>query len=669
MRRQTMKALKWILFIVAGLVVVSIAALLILPRFVDLERYRPHIEKKVTEATGLTCRLEGDLDLALFPSAGLSFSDFHLENPPGFEKRDLLAVASFHMQVKLLPLLSRKIQVKRFILKSPRIALEKSGAGKGNWQWLEQEGVDTPSAEREERGLPFEEIAVGELEVSEASLLWIDHLKGERREITGVNLRLEEASLDRPVDLVLSATLDGIPLSLEGSIGPVGKDPGKGTIPLELMLSATSEFNLKIDGSVTDPATRPQFDLTLAADPFSPRKLTAAMHKAFPAQTEDPDALTSLAFKANLKGDPEKVSLTGGTLDLDESNLTFSATATAFAKPDLSFDASLNEIDLDRYLPSPDGKGAGETKKDTQPDNGLQKPMDYGPLRSLVLNGSIHVDKLKAHGLSVEEVNLEISGSNGEFRLDPFKLHLYGGTLSGKGLLDVRQDVPRTQVSVEAGGIEAGPLLKDIADTERLGGDLTGRVNISTVGHDPEKITRSLNGSGDFLFKDGAIKGMDLAAMAQNVKAAFGLAEKEEGGPRTDFTTFHLPFSVTDGVVHTSDTTLVSPALRVSAAGRIDLVKQTLDMRIEPKFVATLEGQGDTAERSGFAVPVMVTGSLYAPKFRPDLEGMIRKGLEEKLPQAPDLIKGLPGREGKEADPGSLEEKARDLLKDLPFGR
>jgi AsmA protein len=171
------------------------------------------------------------------------------------------------------------------------------------------------------------------------------------------------------------------------------------------------------------------------------------------------------------------------------------------------------------------------------------------------------------------------------------------------------------------------------------------------------------------VFKDGAIVGIDLAQMARNVKAAFGLAPLGEKKPRTDFSELHVPFVVTNGIVNTTKTTLTSPGLRLTASGKADLVTEALGFRVEPTFVATLKGQGDTKERSGFMVPVVVGGSFKAPQFRPDLESVIRKGIEDKLPQASDLIKALPGQSKENGDEGSLEHKARDLLRELPLGR
>ncbi|MBW1940282.1 MAG: AsmA family protein, partial [Deltaproteobacteria bacterium] len=113
------KTIKWIVSIGAGLILIIAVVLVLAPMFVDIRQYKPQIEQKLSEATGRPVTLDGDLQLSLFPWAGLSFSDLHLGNPPGFEQKDLLFVKSFDVKVKLLPLLFKDIQVKRFVLKGP----------------------------------------------------------------------------------------------------------------------------------------------------------------------------------------------------------------------------------------------------------------------------------------------------------------------------------------------------------------------------------------------------------------------------------------------------------------------------------------------------------------------------------------------------------------------
>jgi AsmA protein len=447
----------------------------------------------------------------------------------------------------------------------------------------------------------------------------------------------------------------------------VGKDPGKGTIPLDLVVKALKELDISLKGNIVDPATRPQFDLALQVSSFSPRKLVAALGQTFPVTTADPEALNRVSLQAKVRGDQEHVSVSDGVLDLDESKLSFSIKAKDYSKPDVQFDLNLDTIDLDRYLPPPAEEKTTEEK--TKGPAAQQDKIDYTPLRRLVLDGSMRVGKLKAHGAKMQDLYLKVSGKNGRFDLEPLTAKLYGGDLSAAGALDVGKDIPKSNLEVHAKEIQAGPLLKDVLEKDLLEGNVQAEVALSMAGDEAEAIKRTLNGKGDLLFKDGAIVGIDLAGMVRNAKAAFGLAEKKAERPKTDFSELHSPFTITDGIVDTTDTSLVSPLLRVLVAGKANLVNETLDFRVEPKFVTTLKGQGDTKERSGVTVPVLVTGTFSSPTFRPDLKGMLTKGLQEGIPKPSDLKKILPGQGTESGDLKSLEEKGKDLLKGLPFSR
>ena len=46
------KAVKWVIIIVGGLIILLIAALLVIPLFWDVQKYKPEIEKRVADATG-----------------------------------------------------------------------------------------------------------------------------------------------------------------------------------------------------------------------------------------------------------------------------------------------------------------------------------------------------------------------------------------------------------------------------------------------------------------------------------------------------------------------------------------------------------------------------------------------------------------------------------------
>jgi len=115
-----MKALKWLLIIGGGVAALVIAALLIIPLFVDVEQYKPEIEKQVSSAVGRPFAIKGPLKLSLFPWAGVALSDLHLGSPPGYREQDLLFVKSFDVRMKLLPLLFKDVQVQRFVIDGPK---------------------------------------------------------------------------------------------------------------------------------------------------------------------------------------------------------------------------------------------------------------------------------------------------------------------------------------------------------------------------------------------------------------------------------------------------------------------------------------------------------------------------------------------------------------------
>jgi AsmA protein len=665
------RALKWGAIVGGGVIAALIVALLVIPRFVDVQKYKPVIEERVAAATGRPFALGGELKLSLFPWAGLSLSDLRLGNPPGFAEKDLLVVKNFDVRVKLLPLLFRDVQVERFVLTGPRLVLERLKNGRGNWEGIGTADKRAAAAKpTEARGaapdpLPIKSLMVGEFSVSEGSVVWIDRTKPERREVTDFNLRLSDVSLDKPIGVVLSALLDAKPVSLGGRVGPVGPIPGKGTVPIDLAVTALKTLDLTVKGRVENPVDAPHFDLAVVLAPFSPRNLYAALEQPFPVQTADPGALQKVGMKLDLQGDNRRVSGRNGRLELDDALLAFEFDAAEFDKPKVDFSLELDQIDLDRYLPPAEDQKQVATGEPGGTKGGGKAPPDFSPLRRLELDATAKIGNLKVAKAGVQDLGLRVTGRNGIFRLNPLTLKLYQGDLAITGTLNLQTNTPRTDLALQMRDVQVGPLLKDLKDMEVLTGTTRAEMELRMAGLDAEAITPTLNGKGSLVFSDGAVKGLDLAGMVHNAKAAFGLAAAATTRPQTDFSELKVPFTLDNGVFKTTETSLQSPALRVLAAGQADLVRETLDFRIDPKFVATLKGQGDATDRTGVTVPVLVSGTFAKPSFQPDLKGLVQQHFGEELK---DVQQKIEKGEFKKDDLKSLEKKAKGILKGLPFG-
>jgi len=656
------------------LLVVVIAGLLIAPMFIDIRAYRPDIEKYVSDATGCTFTLGEDLQLSLFPWISIVVDDVHLENPPGFKEKYSLSVESFEVRVKLVPLvLSRfkDIRVQPFILEGARITFETNKDGTSNWEEIgnssaeprqksQKELEKTPEGMSEE-GLAIDAISIGEFAVTKGSLILIDHAKDERFEISDMNLHTRDMSLDRPVHFNFSTRVDGHPLSIDGSVGPLGKALGKGEVPIELSFNVLKQLHGELKGSVTDAVSNPRFDLSIIVSPFSPRKLMAAAGQAFPISASDPKALARVAFKADMKGSPEHVEMSEGVINIDDATLNFTLKAGDFAKPDVEFDLKLDEMDLDRYLPSENGNDV-EKKVDTDSEKSPQgqKKTDYAPLRRLVLDGTMGIGKLKVGNVRMKDLNLKITGRDGIFKLEPLSLDLYQGNLTANGTFNLKQDVPVTSIKVRAKDIYSNPLLEDILEMDILEGKLNADLTLDMKGDDADRIKKSLGGKGNFIIKDGAVKGVDLVSMVRNTDGAYGFGRKGKESPRTEFSEFQIPLTIKNGVFNTVNTLMMSELLRVKTAGKANLVKDALDLRIEPTFVTTGKEDKDKRKRSEVMIPILVTGSLSSPVFRPDLKGVAAQKLEAKVFESSEFKKVF---EKEELKP--YEEDVKNLLKGI----
>lgn len=692
------KILVWLLALGAGLIALLIAAVIIIPKVVDVETYLPAIEKKVTEVTGRPFSMGRDFEVSVFPWVGVLFSDLRMGNAEGFGGGDFLRIESFEARVKLLPLLTKTIEIKKFILKGPEIHLVKSAKGGGNWSLGPQEAQTPQEAmiAKEEKSpspkvgdtkggkeLPVKSLQVDEFTISDGRIVYTDKGAELQKEVDNISLKLEDVSLDRLISLNFKADVEGRPVSVTGSLGPVGKVPGQGEVTIDLVVKAFGAVEMALQGDIVDPATRQQFNMNLSLAPFSPRKLLKELDIAMPVETADAGVLDNFHAKLNVAGNPDDIQLQESSVTLDDSTLVMSARIKDMARPDVAFKLDLDTFNLDRYLPTrtaasssaspqPDTKTPAETKtpkSSTGAKKAAPAEIDYTPLRTLLLDGEIHIGELVAHGAKVENAVFKVLGKNGVFILDPATLDLYQGSIGMTGNFNVQKDTPTTRVDLKAADIQAGPLLKDAMEKDVIRGAMNATASLSFRGDNAMEIKKSLNGTGELTFLDGAIVGIDIAEMARNFAKGGGQAPPKDK-PKTDFAELRLPYSLNNGVFKTTESFLASPLLRVQAFGTANLVSEQLDMKVRPKIVGTLKGQGDAEKRSGLMVPIAIRGTFANPKFSADLSAVANEETIKEALQDPDAAKEKVRDQVKslEETGKALEETGKGLLKSFGFG-
>jgi AsmA protein len=184
---------------------------------------------------------------------------------------------------------------------------------------------------------------------------------------------------------------------------------------------------------------------------------------------------------------------------------------------------------------------------------------------------------------------------------------------------------------------------------EKLEGTITATWTLRANGPSQRALVQALDGQARMRVTDGALVGVNLAALVRSV-GALGLDSGARETQRTDFSDLSASFAIQNGVATTQDMAMNSPLLRVQGRGAVNLPQRAVDMMLDTRLVATLQGQGGREAR-GFTVPVHVSGPFDQLSYRPDLSGISRDEPEltlnpGELLQSGEALRNLvPGRE------------------------
>ncbi len=266
---------------------------------------------------------------------------------------------------------------------------------------------------------------------------------------------------------------------------------------------------------------------------------------------------------------------------------------------------------------------------------------------------------------------MRVQLNDGQLDTQISEMALYRGQARGTVRLDARQALG-FQSQMEVTGVQALPLLRAFAGMERLEGTITASWTLRASGRSQRALVQALDGQARMRVTDGALVGVNLAALVRSA-GSLGLDAGARQAQRTDFSDLSASFAIADGVATTQDMAMASPLLRVQGRGTVSLPQRAVDMRLDTRLVATLQGQGGREAR-GVMVPVAVTGPFDNLSYRPDLSGISREQIQELTRNPGELLRGLlPGQQQQQpqqqqpAQPDQQQQPQQRQVPGLPF--
>ena len=588
------------------LAVILVGLALFLPSIVPASAYRDRVQTAASTALNRPVMLDGEIGFSILPKLQVSAANVRIANPDGFGDGHFASMGEMRVSIALAPLFSRQVEIEEFVLIDPEINLVERRSG-NNWTFAAGDGASAGGGGGSGEGfvrrpgaLPIE-TSFGDVRVENATIRYSGG--GQRHEITGLDLTVALPSVDDPVNLNGQLRANGEALRFAAELGSLrGLFEGAET-GLDLTLSGAlvdASFNGRIPAGEIF-ALNGRVDTTVP----QPRRLAAFAGAELPPG----DNLNRFEIDGDLDYRPGHVGFENARVVLDDLDGSGGLNVDlSGAKPRVTGRLHMPQIDVTPYLPaSEDGRSGGGVPPWSEDE------IDLAGLHVLDADVTVTTDRLSYRDLQVDDALIRVRITRGRLAANLNRFNLYGGQGSGRIVANGRGQRPSFSLFAELNGLDALPFLDAAAGFDRLQGLGTMRIDLLGAGANANALMNSLDGSGSFSFLDGAIVGINIAEAIRTVQASLASRSLPSGfgdGEQTDFSSLTGSFNIANGRVVNDDLLMLSPLLRIPGAGSVDLGGQSIDYRLQPRAVASIQGQGGDRDLRGLVVPIRIRGSF-----------------------------------------------------------
>ena len=401
------------------------------------------------------------------------------------------------------------------------------------------------------------------------------------------------------------------------------------TVNVDVVIDANRKVTLS--GSARKNGNPLKFELkaALPAPPLERQNIPAEIKIDAPGLLQ-----AQLTAKAEARLNGPVVMINGVTGALGDAAFNGWASLDLSSKP-------LVKLDLDFQKLALATSGGGNSS--AQPWSNAT--IDNNGLNYIDIQARISATELSIGDARFAPAAIDATLASGFLKARVANLGAYEGSASGDLSVDVSAATPTYTMGVDLTGVRALPLLRGLADFDRLDGRMQAKISVRSSGTSQRAIMSNLAGTAFIVFQDGAIKGLNVAQMIRSLTARplSGWQESEE--KTTDLSQLSASFKIDKGQAQTTDLNLVGPLVKMTGVGTIALDTKQIGFRVEPKLVLTTEGQSRAGDPVGLGIPVMIEGPWGAPRIYPEMQGILDNP-EAAYAKLKEMGKGLFGEKG-----------------------
>ncbi len=233
--------LKWVAIVIAALIVI----LFILPFLIPVNKFRPTIEEKASEALGRKVQL-GNLSLSILGGA-LGIDSISIADDPKFGNGPFLTAKSVKVGVELMPLIfSQQVNVTNIEIANPQVAMLKNPSGQWNFSSLGASSSSAPKPAASSSS-STQSVSIKKLELKDGQIT-VGSTNSQKRSVyTNVDLTASDVAMINKFPVAFSMGLPGGgTMKINGEVGPV--DPKDASFTPQNVKVAVDNLNLASTG-------------------------------------------------------------------------------------------------------------------------------------------------------------------------------------------------------------------------------------------------------------------------------------------------------------------------------------------------------------------------------------------------------------------------------------
>ena len=576
MNPQAPKALRrrwaWVAAIGAALFLSLVLILYIIISSNDIDWIKPIICQVVKEKTGRDLLIHGPVKLEIGTSPCLMVEKAALQNASWGDHPDMVLVEQMKLQIRLIPLLKKRIEVTSVTLIEPRILIETDGSGVSNFSFN-----IPPSKPIEPARTSSASFRLGSLKVENGRFSFKNGKKGPAFSVTVDRFRARRAGDGVLMEVEMEGRYDSEPFRLMGAVGTL-ESLIASEEPWRVDLTARAfGMEVRADGFLLKPISLQGIALSIKGKARSTRRIAELLGlSGFPE-------MGPLQVEGEVSGKGEKgfhisgLKFIGKGLD-GKGDLTLNLKRQ---RPEIKGSLSLEFLDISPFLQKDavrkERQVPGKEKKVFSPK---PIPLATPGFGSVDLDLELKAEKVLFPHAVLSKLKTKVCLTRDHFMARSLQFKAGGGEVNGT--LEVRVQ-ERTTTLIVRGSMDRIDV-KTFLTVKDLIGKASAEIELMTEGCSIAAWLGSLEGHAivslnGLKFQNNQLKPFN-SKFGSIILQVFAPSSKDANS--TEINCLVGGFDIREGLAEVTTLLADTHELVVVGKGHLNLREETLDLSIQP---------------------------------------------------------------------------------------